>query len=314
MAVSAFSQFIYQASRIAEEWGPFPLWIASLAVSIALLGGVYILISRKQARDRIHVLKEAFLRRRQLEEHLCRSQKLKSQGVFHDFNNLFQIIMGYAELGQMDSDNPAATAEFLEQIVSSTEKARDLSKHLTSLGYRNLTNLKRLDLDEFLTTHIPVLEHSTGDKNTIRFSFECQGEVIYGTPGQLKQLLQDLTDNGRDAMPGGGEIVVKTRKVSVPDTDSENGLRDYIQLSCKDTGPGIPGKHLDHIFDPFFTHGKGPEAVGLGLATVSSIVEAHGGYIEVDSKKGEGTTFRIYFPIITKLGKADEAGSAVSSL
>lgn len=291
-----------QASITAEEWSRASLWLAALIpAGVAILCGVYIMVSRKQTKLRMNTLKREFVRRSQLDGQLNRIPKRKYHGVFHDFNNLFQVIMGCGELAQMDLDNESTTMDFLNQIIDSTEKARELVTHLTDFGYRNLTRLKRVDLDEFLTTQIPLLRHTVGEKNIIRFSPVDEGKVIYADIEHLKEMLQDLTDNARDAMPGGGEIVVRTRTIEHSDPENKKTHRKYVQLTVKDTGPGIPEKHIRRVFEPFFSYGKGPETVGLGLTIVSSIVEGHGGYIEVQSKKGEGTCFSIYFPIIPDL-------------
>lgn len=311
MAGFSFLQYVSQSTFIAGEWGPVQLWVVPvITVAVGILGGFYIILGRKQVRRRTEMLKKEFLRRRQLEEQLHRTQKLKAQGVFHDFNNLFQVIMGCGELAQVDLDENSTARAFLNQIIDSAEKARVLVKQLTGLGYRNVTNLKRLDLDELLATQIPLLRHVVGEKSVMRFSPVGEGKVIYGAVEQLKQLLQDLTDNARDAMPNGGEIIVTTRKMKLSDNDTEKGTREYVQLTFKDTGAGIPEKYVQRIFEPFFTWGKGPEAVGLGLATVSSIIEGHGGFIEVHTKKDEGTAFAIYFPAIPELSKSDESITA----
>ncbi|MDT8391466.1 MAG: ATP-binding protein [Lentisphaeria bacterium] len=311
MAGFSFLQCVGRSSFIASQWCQGQLWvIPAAAAAIGALGGFFIILGRRQVKRRTDMLKREFIRRRQLEEQLHRTQKLKAQGVFHDFNNLFQVIMGCGELAQMDVAEDSTARAFLNQIIDSAEKARVLVKQLTGLGYRNVTNLKRLDLDELLATQIPLLRHVVGEKSTMRFSPVGDGKVIYGAVEQLKQLLQDLTDNARDAMPNGGEIVVTTRKMKLSDNDTQKGMREYVQLTFKDTGSGIPEKYVQRIFEPFFTWGKGSDAVGLGLATVSSIVEGHGGFIEVHTKKGEGTAFAIYFPAVPELNQSDKPMTA----
>lgn len=282
-------------------------WLIPVAAVIAgVLGACYVILIRWQVRRRTEMLKKEFVRRRQLEDQLNRTQKLKAQGVFHDFNNLFQVIMGCGELALVDIPEGSGSRAFIQQIINSAEKARILVKQLTGLGYRNVTNLKRLDLDELLATQIPLLRHRVGDGIHMQFSAVGEGKVIYGAVEQLKQLLIDLSDNARDAMPAGGNIVVTTRRVRLSDDETDQGSRDYIQLTFKDTGIGIPEKYIQKIFEPFFSYGKGSDAVGLGLSTVSSIVEGHGGFIEVHTKLHEGTTFAIYLPATPELSKTED--------
>lgn len=288
-------------ARLADWW-----LVPVAAIVVGVLIACYVILIRTQVRRRTEMLKQEFARRRQLEDQLNRTQKLKAQGVFHDFNNLFQVIMGCGELALVDMPEGSGSRPFVNQIISSAEKARLLVKQLTGLGYRNVTNLRRMDLDELLATQIPLLRHMVGENINIQFSSIGENKVIYGATEQLKQLLIDLTENARDAMPSGGNIVVTTRKVKLADEDADQGSRGYVQLSYKDSGTGIPEEYTQEIFQPFFTRGKGPDAVGLGLSTVSSIVEGHGGFIEVHSKPGRGTTFGLYFPATPELTSTDE--------
>jgi hypothetical protein len=219
--------------------------------------------------------------------------------------------MGCGELALADIPAGTGSRAFVQQIINSAEKARILVKQLTGLGYRNVTNLKRMDLDELLSTQVPLLRHVVGDSIQMQFSAVGEGKVIYGATEQLKQMLLDLAENARDAMPSGGNIVVTTRKVRMADEEADQGTREYIQLTFKDSGHGIPEKYLERVFDPFFSYNKGPDAVGLGLSTVSAIVEGHGGFIEVHSKRREGTTFGIYFPATPELSQDKGTGGEV---
>ncbi len=289
-------------AALGSDWQDW--WLLPVAAVIAgVLGACYVILIRLQVRRRTELLKKEFTRRRLLEEQLNRSQKLKAQGVFHDFNNLFQVIMGCGELALADIPQESGSHAFVQQIINAAEKARMLVKQLTGLGYRNVTSLKRLDIDEVLATQVPLLRHVVGESINMQFSAVGEGKFIYGAAEQIAQLLRDLTENSRDAMPNGGNVVITTRRVRLADEEAEQGSRDYVQLTFKDNGCGIPEKDIQNIFEPFFTAGKGRNTAGLGLSTVSSIVEGHGGFIEVHTKLGEGTTFAIYFPATPDLSK-----------
>ena len=281
--------------------------VAGTVVFLLAVVLLALLLAHLQVDRRTRALKEEFARRRQLEDQLSRSVQLKAGGVFHDFNNLFQAILGCGELAasEVPADSPAH--EYLSQIISAAENARSLVKQLTSLGYRDVTNLSRVDLDEILATQVPLLRHVVGPSIEIEFVPASGAKSIYAAPEQIKQVLLDLIENARDAMPKGGRITIATRRVVLE--EGERPSREHILLSVSDEGEGIAAEDLAHIFEPFFTKRKAEGGLGLGLATVNSIVEGHGGLIDCESEVGKSTTFSIYLPAPVETGHRPSSGT-----
>jgi PAS domain S-box-containing protein len=243
--------------------------------------------------------------RKQLEEHLRQSQKMEAfgqlaGGVAHDFNNLLTIIKGYICL-LADEDCPAEKrGPGLSAIAKATDRAAHLTRQLLTFSRRQLFQPKPLDLDAIVADTGPMLQQLIGE--SIKLKTECRsGNVsITADPNLVEQVLINLAANARDAMPQGGRLTLSTSACEIDDAHvrqyNEARVGPHVCLSVTDTGCGIAPEHMPRLFEPFFTTKDVGKGTGLGLASVYGTVKQHEGWIEVSSRKGKGTTFKIYFP------------------
>ena len=242
---------------------------------------------------------------RALEEQLRQAQKMEAigrlaGGVAHDFNNILQAMMMFTDELELDWKDPHKNAKILDHLKEQLERAAALTRQMLLFSRRETGKPEQLDLNEVVTAMTAMLQRLV--REDIRFS------VVTGTTrmpvmadrSQLEQVVMNLVVNAVDAMPEGGELIVKTVC-----RDKEPGL---ACLEVIDTGHGISEDIRAHIFDPFFTTKEAGQGTGLGLSVVHGIVTAHGGTVGVHSTPGSGTTFTIRLPIAT--GKTKEPSGA----
>lgn len=221
-------------------------------------------------------------------------------GVAHDFNNLLIVISSYAELMQ-DSIGPEHRLHRnLQEILSASSRAADLTRQLLAFGRKQMQSLQVLDLNGVLDGIVKLLPRLIGEDIEITFRQEHDLGKVKLDPVQLEQVVMNLAVNARDAMPGGGKLTIATKKAQLDDNDVHHHTvvpkGEYVLLEVTDNGRGIADQHLPHIFEPFYTTKERGKGTGLGLATVYGIVKQSGGFIWVNSEVGMGTTFKIYFP------------------
>jgi len=243
--------------------------------------------------------------RKQLEEQLRQSQKMEAfgqlaGGVAHDFNNLLTIIKGYVCM-LADENCPAEKwGPGLSAVARATDRAAHLTGQLLTFSRRQLFQPKPLALDGIVADTSEMLQQLVGESITLKTECRSDNASITADPNMLEQVLINLAANARDAMPHGGRLTLST---SACEIDSEHVRQcpearpgPHVCLSVTDTGCGIAPEHMSHLFEPFFTTKDVGKGTGLGLASVYGTVKQHEGWIEVSSRKGKGTTFKIYFP------------------
>jgi len=255
-----------------------------------------------------NALRKAHDELERLQALLQQAQKMEAignlaSGVAHDFNNLLMGIQGYASLMLMDID---PTHQYYERLKSIEQQAVSGSK-LTAqfLGYarRGRYEVKPVNLNK--------LVEETGDtfgrtKKEITIHRELAEDLfaIEADQGKIEQVLLNLYINAADAMPGGGRLILKTINISHEDMKGmqcDPKTENYVLLSVTDTGIGMEKKTMKRIFDLFFTTKEMGRGTGLGLASAYGIIKSHGGYIDVESEKGHGSTFKIYLPASGKV-------------
>jgi CheY-like chemotaxis protein len=164
-----------------------------------------------------------------------------------------------------------------------------------------------MDLNAEIVRTVKMLERTIPKMISIDMHLASDLAIINGDANQLEQVLMNLGANARDAMPGGGNLIIETSNVHWNDDDCQDGSKSvpgrYARLTVTDTGEGMDAETINHIFEPFFTTKGAGEGTGLGLSTVHGIVKSHGGYIECHSQPGQGASFEIYLPE----SKADES-------
>jgi two-component system cell cycle sensor histidine kinase/response regulator CckA len=240
--------------------------------------------------------------KRRLEEQLRQSQKLEAVGmlaggVAHDFNNLLSVILSYCDLLIPDLADTEA-AEDLREIRRAGESAASLTRQLLAFSRKQVLSPKVIDLSATITEMDRMMRRLVGDHIELVTVAEAHLGRVKADPHQLEQVVMNLVVNARDAMPGGGKLVVEAANVEL-DAALALGLDiapgPYVRLTVSDTGEGIAPEVIERVFDPFFST-KGESGTGLGLATVFGVVRQSGGAISVDSEPGRGSTFKLYFP------------------
>lgn len=244
--------------------------------------------------------------RKQLEQNFRQAQKMESigqlaGGVAHDFNNMLVVIRGNTELVLMDGAGMTEEArDCLKQVTAASERAANLTRQLLTFSRKQLMQLQVLDLNNVVANVTKMLKRMLGEDISLRVNRAADLGAINADVGMLEQILMNLAVNARDAMPTGGELTISTSEESIDGEyiahHPQAVAGDYVCLSVRDTGCGIPPEILPRIFEPFFTTKEVGKGTGLGLATVYGIVRQHQGWISVYSEVGRGALFRIYFP------------------
>ena len=244
---------------------------------------------------------------KRLESQLLQAQKMEAVGtlaggIAHDFNNILTAIIGYASLLQMNMIKTNPLRLYVDPILSATRKAADLTQNLLAFSRRQPVTLVPLDVNNTIRTTKKLLERLLTEDIELHTRYTADETIVMADKTQMDQILFNLVTNARDAMPKGGTLTIETRTI-VPDGESAGtyGLEEsgqYVLVTVSDTGTGMDEETKEHIFDPFFTTKEVGKGTGLGLATVYGIVKQHGGYISVDSKPNQGTSFQIYLPTI----------------
>jgi PAS domain S-box-containing protein len=221
-------------------------------------------------------------------------------GVAHDFNNILTIITGYCELLLKKVGKESPMCRELGEIRRAGERAASMTQQLLAFSRKQIIEPKVVQLDRLVAEIMRMLTRLIGEDISLQtITGKSPGSVMVD-PGQFQQILMNLVVNARDAMPGGGKIVIETANV---DLDEDYcALHPYVtpgrfvMLAVSDTGQGMSDEIKAHIFEPFFTTKERGSGTGLGLATTYGAVKQSGGSIEVYSEVGKGTTFKIFLP------------------
>ncbi len=242
-----------------------------------------------------------------LEEQLVQSQKMEAVGtlaggIAHDFNNLLHVIMGYADMAMLDVREGDPGYQAFKHIKDASRSAAELTQGLLTFSRRVESQLRPVDLNRELEHVVGMLRRTIPKMIAIDLKTDENLGRVNADPAQLQQVLMNLCLNARDAMPGGGRLLVETSSVTLHADDCAYHLEmapgKYLLLSVSDTGCGIDAKSVQQVFDPFYTTKDVGKGTGLGLAIVYGIVKNHGGGIICRSEPGKGTCFHIYLPAI----------------
>jgi len=263
---------------------------------------------------------------RRLEEELRHAQKMDAigrlaGGIAHDFNNILTAIIGYASLLQMKMKENDPLIDYVHQIVAASERGADLTQRLLTFSRKQIGNPVPCDLNEIVRGIERLLIKLIGEDIELKTevyspeSFTHKGGkgriMVMADRSQIDQVLINLVTNARDAMPSGGLLTIRTGVERLEsdyiDMPGQVIRGSYAFVAVTDTGEGMDKKTMEKIFDPFFTTKEVGKGTGLGLSLVYGIVKQHKGYIDVESRPGEGTTFKVYLPLLE--GDVKEADS-----
>ncbi|MBW1780494.1 MAG: PAS domain S-box protein [Deltaproteobacteria bacterium] len=243
---------------------------------------------------------------RKLETQLQQAQKMESLGtlaggIAHDFNNILSPIILHSEMAMMELASNHPVQFNLKQIFRAGERARDMVKQILAFSRQREPEKIAIKMGTVLKEVVKLLRSSIPTTIHIIYDMETERDTIFADPTQIHQVILNLCTNASHAMrEKGGTLMIDLNDVHL-DSDgvrrfSDLSPGDYIRLTVRDTGEGIPPEVMDRIFEPYFTT-KGPgEGTGMGLAVAHGIVRSHGGEIICESELGKGTVFRVFFP------------------
>jgi PAS domain S-box-containing protein len=248
-------------------------------------------------RARFSLITDITLRKK-IEEELLKAQKLESLGILaggiaHDFNNLLTAIIGNIALAKIDAGTGNSIREALTEAELAAVRAQALTQQLLTFSRGGAPVKKAVSINDAIRE---ITEFALrGSKSKAHFSIPADLWSVEADEGQLSQVISNLVNNADQAMPEGGVITVVCRNIMI---DREAGIPiapgNYVMIAVEDQGVGIPKKHLEKVFDPYFTTKQ--KGSGLGLATSYSIIKRHNGHIQVESAEGSGSKFTFYLP------------------
>lgn len=267
-------------------------------------GQAAILIVARNITDR----KRAEVEKKQLRDQLLQLQKMEAigtlaGGIAHDFNNILGGIIGYAELAIEDKEKETVQLDrYLSRILEAGNRARNLVKQILSFSRQGTSSQVPLNLVPLVKEGIKLLESILPKTITVEIDLHATEDTILADPTQIHQVVMNLSTNAYHAMRAqGGHLRFILENVQLHRSHAHLGQKiepgDYVKLSVRDTGPGIPIHLLRRIFDPYFTTKEVNEGTGLGLSVSHGIVSSHKGMIEVEETSSSGTTFSVYLPV-----------------
>ena len=246
--------------------------------------------------------------RKSLEGQLMQAQKMEAVGrlaggVAHDFNNMLTVIAGYNRMILDELSTLDPLRGYAEEILKAADRAGALTNQLLAFSRRQIMQTRIVGLNEAVGQTESMLRRLIGEDIQIIMSLSHDAGNIRCDPHHIEQAIVNLALNARDAMPGGGRIIIETSNVQIDDTYVKTHMGvtpgDFVMVAVSDTGEGMDSATKQSIFEPFFTTKKRGKGTGLGLATVYGTVKQCGGDIWVYSEPGQGTTFKLYFPRVT---------------
>lgn len=247
----------------------------------------------------------------QLKEQLAQAQRLTALGELvstttHEFNNVLMTIINYAKMGMRHKDTVTRDKAF-EKILAASTRAAKITNSVLGMARTRSSGQEPTNITQLIEDTLILLER---ELNKYRIAVDKHFQPVpeaFVNANQIQQVLLNMIINARQAMPGGGRLIIKL---------SHDPKEDMIDVVIRDTGCGIPPDVLPRIFDPFFTTKNGPDSsgkggTGLGLSMCKEVIEAHHGRIRVESTVGKGTAFTLKLPTVTKAANRTAVAPAV---
>ena len=243
--------------------------------------------------------------RKKLEAQLTQAQKMEvigrlAGGVAHDFNNMLSVILGYVDLAKLRLVRQHPVLKDIAEIEKAALRSRDITTQLLAFSRKQIVEPKVIDLDELIGHSQKAMIRLIGEDIRLEVIRPSKLWPVKTDPSHMEQILMNLAVNARDAMPGGGKLIIQTENIELDKSDytshAVTAPGKYVRLTVSDNGTGIDKETINYIFEPFFTTKEAGKGTGLGLATVYGIVKQNDGFINVYSEPGKGTSFTIYLP------------------
>jgi PAS domain S-box-containing protein len=285
---------------VERAQGAQPSWVLANAYPIHDASGRLenVVVSFSDITDQRRAEAEA----RRLAEHLRVSQKIEALGrlaggVAHDFNNMLSVILGHTAFALEAVGEKDPVRDDLVEVEKAGRRAAALTRQLLAFGRRQVPQLRPLDLNQAVAELEKMLRRVIGEDVRLEQELAPGLWKTLADPAQVDQVITNLVLNARDAMPAGGRLTLSTANLTV---DRARGAElpggDYVVLTVTDTGVGLDAATRSRLFEPFFTTKAQGKGSGLGLSTVYGIVTQSGGQIQVESRPGQGATFRVFLP------------------
>jgi len=310
----------YQLRDIRKDGTPIDVELYTKGIT---LGDEKLILAT--IRD-ITELKQAGRAKEKLEAQLQRAQKMEALGtlaggVAHDLNNILCGIVGYPDILLMQIPEDSPLKKPIETMQATGKKAAAVVQDLLTLARRGVAVTEIVSLNEIISEYLksPEFKKLASYHPSLEVEIRLDPNLPYipGSPVHLAKTVMNLVSNAAEAMPGGGNILIATKNHYFDRPASgfeEIPAGDYTTLTIADTGVGIPWEDLERIFEPFYTNKvMGKSGTGLGMAVVWGTVKDHNGYIDLQSKKGQGTTFTLYFPVTKKKPVVDQNSLPLSA-
>lgn len=244
---------------------------------------------------------------KRLEEQLRHSQKMEAigqlaGGIAHDFNNILTAIIGYGNLLQLRLGEQHQLRAYVEQILTSSERAANLTQSLLAFGRKQVIDPRQIELNQIVKSVERLLSRLISEDIEVRIELAGSDLTVLADVAQIEQVLMNLATNARDAMPEGGKLTIRTDMMDLDNkfvkAHGYGKPGKYAVISVEDTGVGMSEKTRDRVFEPFFTTKEVGKGTGLGLSIVYGIIKQHNGYVNVLSEPGKGSTFTMYLPVV----------------
>lgn len=244
-----------------------------------------------------------------LENQLRQAHKMEAvgqlaAGIAHDFNNILTIVQGHVSFLLGNTKLDAAVETQMKHVLGASERAAMLTRQLLAFSRKQMMQRRPLSLEMLLEQHGQMLRRLIGEHIALEVHCTPNLPPVFADSCNIEQVIMNLAVNGRDAMPEGGKLIIQAKAVHFKtgqiDVHSEARPGNFVCLTVSDTGIGMDEETLRHAFEPFFTTKEVGKGTGMGLATVYGIIKQHEGWIEVTSKVGQGSMFKVYLPVSTK--------------
>ncbi|MBI3198491.1 MAG: response regulator [Rhodospirillales bacterium] len=293
-------------SAVGLDHSVFAAAVALIASLVLLMAIVAVIFDRRVALE-TSMREEVMDSHQRTREQLFQSQKMEAVGqltggVAHDFNNILTIVLANADALLEDSRTPPEVAKRAQRIWDAGQKAAELTRQLLAFSRKQVLKPEKSDLNDLVATTGRLLRRTLGEHVVVQTVAAPDLWAVDVDRTQVETSLINLCINARDAMPGGGRLVIETRNVTLDrnyvarQEDEDLAPGDYAMLSVTDTGSGMPPEVLGRVFEPFFTTKEVGKGTGLGLSMVYGFIRQSNGHIAISSEPGRGTTVRMYFP------------------